>query len=421
MSKFILLALFTILSAQVVAQIPVPQPSLKITENIQIDPSLHLDALYDTDAEAYEISGLEPSLSLRTPYIDAFANWHLSYFEDEGEWEDESEEAFVKLHDLPGLPEDFTVRGGRFFNRFGHRNAIHPHGWDWRDQTLVNQRFIGDEGLTTEGGEISFRLPGQSRFVTTASIAFGDARAHDHGHGEEDDHGHGDEDDDEHHDDDDEHDGEDGEHHDDDEDEHHDDDEHDDDGDEHGHDDEDEHGHEELDPDELGFANELVTIRLHTRYNLNDFKRIEGGISHAIGEMESGDDLNTTGAHVSYTWRENGFEAGGQSLRWVTELMLRDLDLDEVGSQKELGGYSQASYRFSNFAEAGLRFGYTEGIDEIELPSQWRISPRVTFYPLQSRILRLHAQFNHTDTEEEGDEQTVLLGLSASLGAPEVR
>jgi len=416
MRNSIFLVIFSVISVQVLAQTTFPDPRINITEDIKLEPSIHLDALYDTDAETFDVTGLEPSLSLRTPYIDAFANWHLSYFEDEGEWEDESEEAFVKLHDLPGLPEDFTVRGGRFFNRFGDLNAVHRHGWSWRDQTLVNERFLGDEALTTEGGEISFRLPFRSDFVTTASIAFGDARAHDHGHGEEDDHGHNDDEDDDHHDDEEE------EHHDEEEEHHDDEDGHDDEEEEHGHDDDDDdHGHEELDADELGFANDLFTVRVHTRYNVNDFNRFEGGLSHAIGELESGDSLNTSGAHFIYTWRENGLEAGGQSVRWATELMLRDLDLDEIGSETEFGGYSQASFRFSPFAEVGLRYGYTEGIDAIELPSQWRVSPRLTVYPLQTQHLRLHAQFNHTDTDEQGDEQTLLLGLSASLGAPEVR
>lgn len=406
---FSLVVFLTMVAAfQANAQVTFPEPRFNLTDDIFITPTAEFDAVYDTDDETLDVTGLEFSTSLRTPYIDGFANWHYTYFDNENDWEGENEEAFLKLHSLPGLPGDLAVRGGRFFNRFGHRNALHLHAWDWRDQTLAHERFLGDEGIATEGGELSFRLPTGPNFITTTSLAFGDARAHDHGHGDEDEHGHDDEDD--HHDDDDDH-------HDDDDDHHDDDDDHHDDDDEHGH--EDEQGHSEF--EELGYSDTLGTARIHTRYSVNDFNQWGGGISYAFGEIESGEDLNTIGLHLNYTWRENGLEPGGNAIRWTTELLRRDIDLDEVGSQDELGGYTQASYRFSPFAEVGLRLGYTEGIDAIDMPSAFRVSPRIAIFPLEARNLRLHAQFNHTDIDGEEDEQTVLLGLSLGIGAPEVR
>lgn len=58
------------------------------------------------------------------------------------------EEAFLQTTALPG---GFTLKGGRFFSGVGYLNEQHAHTWDFVDNPLVYQAFLGnqwdDDGL----------------------------------------------------------------------------------------------------------------------------------------------------------------------------------------------------------------------------------------------------------------------------------
>ena len=349
--------------------------------------------------DSFVVQGIEPTLSLRTEHLHGFVNWNFSHGGDE--WVDENEEAFLKLVDLPG---DVAIRGGRMLNRFGEQNAKHLHSWTWRDAPLVSTRFLGEEGATTEGGELTVPLPLHRDLESALSISFGKARAHDHGHG------HGDEHDDEDHGHEDEHGEED--HHDEDEhgeEEHHDEDEH---GEEeHGH--EDEHGHGE----EPSFDDDLLGLRYKARYLVDDFNQFSGGASFLAGDGASGDRIQVYGLDLDYTWRENGLEPGGRQVTWQTEVMLRDRE----HAGEEFGFFSRALWRFADHFETGMRVGFAEGADDIDQEEVWRLSPLLAWYPTGQTHVAFRLQGNHYERDHSGDAQSVVLGFSYGFGGAEVR
>jgi hypothetical protein len=67
------------------------------------------------------------------------------------------EEAYVTV--LRGLPLDLNLRAGKYRVEFGKLNMIHPHGWAFITQPLVEQRFLGEDGLNDLGLSVSALLP----------------------------------------------------------------------------------------------------------------------------------------------------------------------------------------------------------------------------------------------------------------------
>jgi hypothetical protein len=265
------------------------------------------------------------------------------------------------------------VRGGRLLNRFGERNAYHLHSWETIDEHLVNGRFLGDDGLITDGGDITWRLPVSIPMALT--ISYGEAPAHAHGHEED---GHDEE--------------------------------------EAGHDEdgEDEHGHEELEAP--AFEGDLFTANLLAKVNRDDFNHYRFSGSLAQGEDEEGGDILVLGLGANYTWRENGLEAGGRQMSWTTEVMHRDTEPGD-----EFGFYSSAVYSVTPAADAGFRVGYVSGIEDVEFEERFRLSPHLTWYPTGQRNLHLRAQYNYDDMDHSGDAHAAWLQFQYSFGAKEVR
>lgn len=67
------------------------------------------------------------------------------------------EEAFVTV--LRGLPLDLNLRAGKYRVEFGKLNMVHPHAQPFVTQPLVQERFIGTEGLNDLGISASLLLP----------------------------------------------------------------------------------------------------------------------------------------------------------------------------------------------------------------------------------------------------------------------
>ena len=133
---------------------------------------------HDPQREAFSAQAIEPGLSLRTKYVEGFANY-LFFQDAEGDWDGELEEAFGKIVNIPG---GFELKGGQYLSRFGALNDKHLHAWDFVDSEMVLSRFLGDDGLLLQGGELSWTLPFgmDPAFVSIASLGFGNARAHEH-------------------------------------------------------------------------------------------------------------------------------------------------------------------------------------------------------------------------------------------------
>lgn len=60
---------------------------------------------------------------------------------------------------LRGLPLDVNVRFGKYRVEFGKLNMVHPHAWPFVTQPLVQERFLGEDGLNDLGLSLSTLLP----------------------------------------------------------------------------------------------------------------------------------------------------------------------------------------------------------------------------------------------------------------------
>ena len=65
------------------------------------------------------------------------------------------EEAYFKTI---ALNHGFTIKAGRFFSATGYLNEIHSHNWDFADQPLVYQVFLGGQ-LAQDGAQIRWLAP----------------------------------------------------------------------------------------------------------------------------------------------------------------------------------------------------------------------------------------------------------------------
>ncbi len=71
------------------------------------------------------------------------------------------EEGYVTSEELPYnlLPENTTLKLGKFFAAFGKHNLLHTHQFPFINQPLINQAAFGSEGLKEPGLGISYLLP----------------------------------------------------------------------------------------------------------------------------------------------------------------------------------------------------------------------------------------------------------------------
>jgi len=66
------------------------------------------------------------------------------------------EETYV---DTRQLPFGFQLRIGKFLSAFGRLNIMHQHAWDFYDQPLVYEAFMGLEGWKNPGARLSWTAP----------------------------------------------------------------------------------------------------------------------------------------------------------------------------------------------------------------------------------------------------------------------
>lgn len=355
-----------------------------------IFPSLHLHSVggvsstdaedlasgaHDPQREAFSAQAIEPGLSLQTKYIEGFANylWHQ---EAEGDWDGEWEEAFGKITNIPG---GFEFKGGQYLSRFGALNDKHVHSWDFVDSEMVLSRFLGDDGLLLQGGEIAWTLPlgMQPTLVSIASLGYGNARSHDHAHS----HGEGED-----------------------------------------------FAHE---GEEAALSDDIWTARLMARYRFDDFHSLTAGMSWTAGTNGFERDTEVFGIDAEYQWRENGLESGGRAFRWRNELLWRDVDaysehdedddgiIDEIylGSYQEWGVYTHAIYSWNERIDTGLRLGWVEGVADFGQDERFRVSPAVTWWFDDSKHIGIRAQYNYDSIASQGDEHSLWLQLSIALGS----
>lgn len=81
------------------------------------------------------------------------------------------EEAFFRTLALHG---GFTLKGGRFFSGVGYLNETHAHAWDFVDQPLVYQAFLGGQ-LAQDGVQLKWLAPTETFLELGAEAGSGDA------------------------------------------------------------------------------------------------------------------------------------------------------------------------------------------------------------------------------------------------------
>jgi hypothetical protein len=331
---------------------------------------------HDPQREPFTAQAIEPGLSLRTQYLEGFANY--IFFQDgDGDWQGELEEAFGKITNIPG---GFELKGGRFLSRFGALNDRHLHAWDFLDSEIANSRFLGEHGLLIEGAELSWTLPlgMDPGFVGIVSLGYGDAREEEH--------------------------------------------------DAHGHGEGEEFPHE---GEEAVLSDNIRTARLLGRYRHDDFHAFTAGVSAAWGTNHFGRDTKVFGLDFEYLWRENGLEPGGRAFRWRNEYLWRDVDafsehdddddgvIDETfaGNYREHGFHSHAIYTWHAHLDTALRLAWVEGVDDFGQDGRFRVSPSVTWWFDPSRRVALRTQYNFDSIEGGRDEHSLWFQLSISLGS----
>ena len=87
----------------------------------------------------------ETELIFNANVDDKFSAWLTAAFVlEDGEGVVEIEEAWVEA---TALPAGFGAKFGRFFSGIGYLNGKHSHTWDFADQPLPYQAFLGDQYL----------------------------------------------------------------------------------------------------------------------------------------------------------------------------------------------------------------------------------------------------------------------------------
>ncbi|MDB4415232.1 hypothetical protein N9270_00730 [Akkermansiaceae bacterium] len=379
--------------------------------DISLDPTFHFNGVIgDTSADSlseigghahdpndnFAVQGLEPGLNLRVDdWLASFTN--INVFTDsnhEIDWE--LEEAFLKFKNLPG---GFELRGGRMLARMGLQNNQHLHAWTLVNSNLTTSQFLGEEGLMSEGTELTWRKDFDRGFFAISSN-FSNTASHHH-HGDDDDF-EGEEDN----------------------------------GDEEGHR-EDEHGHSSED----AFMEDRVFVtRALLSYNWNDFHQNRLGINTAWGENGYGRDTSMHSIDYIYTWRENGIELGGREFSIGAEYFYRDVEwmgendptLQGATSQNNLMAY--INYRFHPQWIAGLRYEYLEGarggayihLGETEYAFESAERKRLTlaltreFRHSDIMLSTIRLQYSHDDLEDE-DADSIWLQFGFDFGGPEIR
>ena len=127
---------------------------------------------FDKDPEAYQIAGfplggeaglVPEGLSLGETEIDISANvddkftaWLTTPLViEDGEVHVEIEEAWIET---TALPAGLSARFGRFFSEIGYLNNKHAHSWDFVDQPLNYQAFLGNQYLD-DGVQLRWLAP----------------------------------------------------------------------------------------------------------------------------------------------------------------------------------------------------------------------------------------------------------------------
>lgn len=362
---------------------------------------------HDPNQRGFSVQSLELNLVGNVdPYFRANANI-LFQIDRGGESFVEVEEAYM---DTLALPGNLQIRGGQFLSEFGRLNPTHPHTWSFVDQSLVNARFLGADGLRNPGGRISWLLP--TPFYSELFLSVQDSQGetaqsfrNDHAAGAY-------------------------------------------------------LGRFHTVDRAKSFVDMLFVPRYAASFDLTDSQTLLLGASGAFGPNASGTDTRTQiyGLDAFWKWKPANHHGGFPFVSWQTEAMLRkytagafsnaaddtsgDGTIGDVPGETDIFGdglvhtapretltdyglYSQVSYGFRQGWVAALRGDYVarsrqaayESLygDDPDRTARWRLAPNLTWYPSEFSKIRL--QYNYDWRDFIGPDHSVWLQFEFLLGA----
>ena len=113
----------------------------------------------------------ETEIDINANVDDKFTAWlTLPVVVEDGEVNVEVEEAWIETLGLPG---GFAARFGRFFSGIGYLNGKHSHSWDFIDQPLPYQVFLGNQYLD-DGIQLRWLAPADRYVELGAELLHGD-------------------------------------------------------------------------------------------------------------------------------------------------------------------------------------------------------------------------------------------------------
>lgn len=335
------------------------------------------------------------------PYFRGMANI-LFIIGAEGETVVELEEAYLESLSLPA---NLQLKAGHFFTEFGRQNPTHPHGWDFVDQPLINNRLFGGDGQRAPGMRLSWLAP--TPFYSEVFFALQKGvgeTAPSFRNGFEGEVGFG-------------------------------------------------RGHTGRRPDNpLALRDMVFTPRLQASWNLSDSQTLLAGASASFGANASGTDTDTEiyGVDFKWKWTAANQTRGFPFVSLQSEFMYRryeagaytddndgdalpDLDLAGDGATIvtvpreriiDYGLYGQLMYGFYPRWVAGFRGDYVaperavyEGIlgPDAARNRRWRLSPNLTYYPTEFSKTRL--QYNYDWRDNIGPDHSLWFQLEFLLGS----
>ena len=142
---------------------------------------------YDTDPHDYVIPGFplggeahpvpeglalgESEINISANVDDLFTAWiTVPIVIEDGDTVVELEEAWIETL---ALPAGLSARFGRFFSNIGYLNEQHSHSWDFVDQPLPYQAFLGNQYID-DGVQLRWLAPTDVYFQLGAEIMRGD-------------------------------------------------------------------------------------------------------------------------------------------------------------------------------------------------------------------------------------------------------
>jgi hypothetical protein len=320
---------------------------------------------HDPNREGITLQNVEVGMGVRAGEHVEGSFTYAAVLDQQDHWQGSVEEAFVRVRDLPG---GFELRGGRYYNRFGFYNTLHPHAYPFVNRDLLEARMLGEDAVTTEGGEVIWNFPGNTHWSGAISLSYGRVYLEEK--------------------------------------------------------EEEEDSESLFSADGAYFSDRLFSADARVNYRRSDSHEWTGLASFMTGDNGYGQTTEAAAAGLEYKWRASGSHEGGRSFRWRTQVMHRQVgaaSMAEAGnpvrrrSLHETGISTAALYGFNEKFHAGIGIAFVEGMSAAGLNGRWRLSPMVQWN--FSKKMNLRLQYDHDIIRGVDSEDSIWLQANISWGS----